>query len=751
MVVVVRGVARRLAGPADGGDPDRRGRRTAGAAADRRGRRRRRWPGCSSAPAGPRWRWRSRPLPLVVFALFGDQRSRPADGRLSSPACRGRRDELGGLGGRPGPPPDAGPRRRRDWPAHRAGGAGSTGWRRRRQACSARAARIAISVRCWRSPSGRWPVRRAPATPTGPRCANVVEPPIDPTVFDSPLSTFRTYTKDRADVVQMTSSGLPAGARLRLAALDDYDGRQFRSATRRDRSSGSAANGRPRPTGPPTTRRRADQGLRAARSCRCPARSSPSTSPARGPAAHRRPAVLRVRGDRPAARRLADRRRLHRGRRGARPSRARSSWPRPAARRPHVPEHRRLPDLLRSAANRYIAGVPRRRRSRSRRSGPAWPATGFFSHGDGAPNPSSRGRARPGPDGRDGHDTPMVGDQEQYAALMALMVRSIGIPARVAVGFVPPLRGAPAAGSPRSSCAAGTSPPGWRCRSRAWLGGVRPDAAGRQAPADRRSIADRAPGRDGRGPAGPAAGAAGHGGRREGRPAARCQRPADPSRPPLGSSMPALLVTMLGWLLLVLALFAVAGRAILASRPAAADAGGAARQPRTGSPGAGRSWWTPRRTPVTGRRPGTPGPRSRGPGRRRRAAAGLARPGRRRGGVLTRADRDPTGPAATGGRWTTAAPNCWAGWLLAALAGPAVAGVDAPGRPPGVAMLGTRGGAEGGFNTGNQETGSGHRKCGCGRIEQRAEGQQSDQCCGQLRHATPDSPSCSSVRWPATG
>ena len=32
----------------------------------------------------------------------------------------------------------------------------------------------------------------------------------------------------------------------------------------------------------------------------------------------------------------------------------------------------------------------------------------------------------------------MIGDQEQYAALMALMVRSVGLPARVVVGFVPP-------------------------------------------------------------------------------------------------------------------------------------------------------------------------------------------------------------------------------------------------------------------------------------------------------------------------
>ena len=35
-------------------------------------------------------------------------------------------------------------------------------------------------------------------------------------------------------------------------------------------------------------------------------------------------------------------------------------------------------------------------------------------------------------------NSPMDGDQEQFATLMALMVRSIGLPARVAVGFVPP-------------------------------------------------------------------------------------------------------------------------------------------------------------------------------------------------------------------------------------------------------------------------------------------------------------------------
>ena len=61
----------------------------------------------------------------------------------------------------------------------------------------------------------------------------MIELPADPAAFVSPLSTFRTYTKDQADEVQLTVTGLPAGARLRLAALDAYDGRQFTAQRRR--------------------------------------------------------------------------------------------------------------------------------------------------------------------------------------------------------------------------------------------------------------------------------------------------------------------------------------------------------------------------------------------------------------------------------------------------------------------------------------------------------------------------------------
>ena len=60
--------------------------------------------------------------------------------------------------------------------------------------------------------------------------------------------------------------------------------------------------------------------------------------------------------------------------------------------------------------------------------------TGFFSHGlkENEYSPSGHGSARLG--GMAGADQ-MVGDDEQYAALMALMAYEVGIPARVVMGF----------------------------------------------------------------------------------------------------------------------------------------------------------------------------------------------------------------------------------------------------------------------------------------------------------------------------
>ncbi|TPX02710.1 transglutaminase domain-containing protein, partial [Schumannella luteola] len=54
---------------------------------------------------------------------------------------------------------------------------------------------------------------------------NVVAQPFDPRDYASPLSGFRRYLRDdRVDEVMLDVTGLPAGARIRIATLDSYDG-----------------------------------------------------------------------------------------------------------------------------------------------------------------------------------------------------------------------------------------------------------------------------------------------------------------------------------------------------------------------------------------------------------------------------------------------------------------------------------------------------------------------------------------------
>ncbi|WP_077489735.1 transglutaminaseTgpA domain-containing protein [Sinomonas mesophila] len=51
-----------------------------------------------------------------------------------------------------------------------------------------------------------------------------VVPPFDPRNYISPLSSFRSLVKDQRDTTLFTVTGLPEGGRVRLAALDSYDG-----------------------------------------------------------------------------------------------------------------------------------------------------------------------------------------------------------------------------------------------------------------------------------------------------------------------------------------------------------------------------------------------------------------------------------------------------------------------------------------------------------------------------------------------
>lgn len=65
------------------------------------------------------------------------------------------------------------------------------------------------------------------APPTAERevLRTAIAQPFDPRQYPSPLSGFRRYLHDdRVDAVQFTIEGLPEGARVRIATLDDFDG-----------------------------------------------------------------------------------------------------------------------------------------------------------------------------------------------------------------------------------------------------------------------------------------------------------------------------------------------------------------------------------------------------------------------------------------------------------------------------------------------------------------------------------------------
>ena len=68
---------------------------------------------------------------------------------------------------------------------------------------------------------------------------DLVDPPLDIQAYPSPLSSFRHYTTDLQDETLLTVSDLPENQRVRIAAMDVYDGTTFgMSETRGDGHSG---------------------------------------------------------------------------------------------------------------------------------------------------------------------------------------------------------------------------------------------------------------------------------------------------------------------------------------------------------------------------------------------------------------------------------------------------------------------------------------------------------------------------------
>lgn len=287
------------------------------------------------------------------------------------------------------------------------------------------------------------------AVPETPRFVlrDLIDPPPDPYDYASPLASFRRYVDAQADATMFTASGLPSGTeRIRLATMDSYDGHVWGVS-----GSGAAGTGtfnRPGErlvtnvsddasrvavevedyrgvwlptvgssedvdfTGERTTtltdnfyfNRTTDTGLVSA-SLRTGDGYVLTASPP--------PDVVASADEAPS-----------------------ESMLRLPASNLQMPEPSDVPDIIGSLAAQYTRGAVGDY-ERVAAIATSLRSYGFFSHGlEGeAPSRPGHGAARL---------TTMLdseqitGDAEQYAAAMALMVRELGLPARVVMGFEVP-------------------------------------------------------------------------------------------------------------------------------------------------------------------------------------------------------------------------------------------------------------------------------------------------------------------------
>ncbi|WP_102159111.1 transglutaminase domain-containing protein [Zhihengliuella halotolerans] len=89
--------------------------------------------------------------------------------------------------------------------------------------------RVAIGAVVLLAASGATAAAAPLISPQTPRqvLREAIEPPVDLYSYPSPLMSFRKYVKTMADETLLSVKGLPEGERIRLAALDSYNGMVF--------------------------------------------------------------------------------------------------------------------------------------------------------------------------------------------------------------------------------------------------------------------------------------------------------------------------------------------------------------------------------------------------------------------------------------------------------------------------------------------------------------------------------------------
>ena len=275
-----------------------------------------------------------------------------------------------------------------------------------------------------------------PHVDTGMRYAlrETVEAPFDPQEFPSPLVGFRKYFKDQKNSELFTVTGLPDGARIRLAVLDDYNGVTYNAST----ASGPF--------------------VRVGEQIDDPANGEPATIDVtikdyQGvylPEAGHLTGLTFESGDEQG---LRDGFRYSGGNAVAvvvpglasgDEYRAGVIVPPPTdgidlsstpVDRVQLPVPARIPDAVKTAAGKFTENATTTYdKVAAIRKGLA--DQGFLSHGTEGEEVSASGHGLDRLTRLLG-DKEMIGDQEQFAPAMALMLRSLGIPARVVMGFSP--------------------------------------------------------------------------------------------------------------------------------------------------------------------------------------------------------------------------------------------------------------------------------------------------------------------------
>ncbi|MDR1237072.1 MAG: DUF3488 and transglutaminase-like domain-containing protein [Propionibacteriaceae bacterium] len=265
---------------------------------------------------------------------------------------------------------------------------------------------------------------------------DLIEPPLDLHEFPSPLSSFRHYTTDLKDQVIVAVSSLPEGARVRLAVMDSYNGVVFgMSNATASTTEGSYARAGRKLLAEPW----AGEGAAMTATIRTSGLTGPWV-PTLGI-----PDTLEFKGDNAVS--LQDNLYANRWAAAALTTgdlSGRAEYELHAVVPPPrtdgqlrgldtavlgrseitvVPEG--VSDLARSVTARSQTQLDRVRAVEKYLSG-----RGFFSNTDQSMPSHRADRLARMIDGEQ-----MIGDDEQYAALMALMLRSMNIPARVVMGL----------------------------------------------------------------------------------------------------------------------------------------------------------------------------------------------------------------------------------------------------------------------------------------------------------------------------